>query len=159
MLFYKSITQVLRQWLRSSQIMKLERASPCMINQLIILVAPSTSETSDIQDETCHVVDNVCNPAFCRDGVSATLETLYNNADIKTHHHAVFVLVHALMLESGFCLKVPCMVIFIKQQKRQPAKVSAFSLLSLTITAYHCLPLQYNATDIASEWFEFCILL
>ena len=87
--------------------MKLDRASPCVINQLIILVAPSTSGTSDIQDETRHVVDNVCNPAFCRDGVSATLETLYNNADIKTHHHAVFVLVHALMLESGFCLKVP----------------------------------------------------
>lgn len=68
---------------------------------------PSTSGTSNVTEETRHVVQNVCNPVFCRDGVSATLEALYNNADIKTHHHAVFVLVHALMLESGFCLKVP----------------------------------------------------
>ena len=97
--------------------MKLERASPCMINQLIILVVPSTSGTSDIQDETRHVVDNICNPAFYRDGVSATLETLYNNADIKTHDYAVFVLVHALMLESGFYLKIPCMVISLSSKK------------------------------------------
>ena len=72
---------------------------------------PSTSGASDMKDETRQVLNCVCNPVFCRDGVSATLETLYNNADVKTHHHAVFVLVHALMLESGFCLKVPVYII------------------------------------------------
>ena len=67
---------------------------------------PSTSGTSNVMDDARHIVDNVCNPVFCRDGVSATLEMLYNTAGVKTHHHAVFVLIHALMLESGFCLKV-----------------------------------------------------
>ena len=67
---------------------------------------PSTSATSNDMDDIRHIADNVCNPVFCRDGVSVTLELLYNTAGVKTHHHAVFVLIHALMLESGFCLKV-----------------------------------------------------
>ena len=67
---------------------------------------PSTSATTNDMDVIRHIADNVCNPVFCRDGVSVTLELLYNTAGVKTHHHAVFVLIHALMLESGFCLKV-----------------------------------------------------
>ncbi|XP_028398407.1 F-box only protein 7-like isoform X2 [Dendronephthya gigantea] len=66
---------------------------------------PSTSAASSVLEEARHIPDNVCDPVFCRDGVSATLEKLYSTANVKTHHHAVFVLIHALMLESGFCLK------------------------------------------------------
>ena len=74
---------------------------------------PSTSQPMEPSEamETRHVADSVCNPVFCRDGVSARLEMLYNTADVKTHHHAVFVLIHALMLESGFYLKVPLHVV------------------------------------------------
>lgn len=67
---------------------------------------PSTSTASSVLEEHRHIADNVGDPVFCRDGVSATLEKLYSAANVKTHHDAVFVLIHALMLESGFCLKV-----------------------------------------------------
>ena len=47
-------------------------------------------------------VINIPNPVFCRDGVSTVLESMYDKAGVKTQHEAMFVILHALMLESGF---------------------------------------------------------
>lgn len=52
------------------------------------------------------LVINIPNPVFCRDGVSAQLEAMYCAAGVKTQHEALFVIIHALMLESGFQSKV-----------------------------------------------------
>ena len=108
---------------------------------------PSTSGATNVIDNTCNVAANVCNPVFCRDGVSATLEMLYNNADVKTHHQAVFVLIHALMLESGFSLKVGHSLIITTMHSTIHIKVSVCVTLIVTISClchpnyhHHCYP-------------------
>lgn len=68
---------------------------------------PSSSKhVAQVETDVRLVPDVACNTAFCRDGVSSTLEMLFDKANVQTANDALCVIVHALMLESGFCLKV-----------------------------------------------------
>ena len=39
---------------------------------------------------------------LCRDGIPDILQELYKTADVATLHDAVFVVIHVLMLETGY---------------------------------------------------------
>ncbi|XP_046840964.1 F-box only protein 7-like [Xenia sp. Carnegie-2017] len=70
---------------------------------------PSSSKhVAQVETDVRLVPDVACNTAFCRDGVSSTLEMLFDKANVQTANDALCVIVHALMLESGFCLKGLC---------------------------------------------------
>ena len=61
------------------------------------------SETEQVHRYSTGSVSSLRSPVLlCREGISQTLEDLYKAMDIGTIHEAAWVVIHVLMMETGY---------------------------------------------------------
>ena len=80
---------------------------------------------------------------LCREGIPAALEDLYEAADVGTIHEAAWVVIHFLMLETGYICVASEVIILIEKLTNEK---------HLQVYCYHKIPvirpLAYKPTQL-----------
>lgn len=95
------------------------------------------SETEQSRGYNTGSVSSLRSPVLlCREGIPQILEDLYKTMDVGTIHEAAWVVIHVLMLETGYISASEVInILQIKVKARQSIKKAIFLLITNNATS------------------------